>query len=249
MKRNVTAVPEEVVGLRVNDRAVATWSCSPVAIEALAAGRLLTLGYVRSAADLLSIQVTVENGRRMIDAAIRPDAEAAGREDEDHRRSHGCGLRFLIDCRPDRLPARPTGEAAAGRAPVQDLATFPGLFRELFERSPSRKDGGGHHTAAVSDGDRLLHVYEEVGRHNGADKALGAALLAGLDLRALGLLTTARISGEMSEKAARAGLSWVASRSVPTTLAVAIAGSAGIPLVARAASPDARVFAPTGAGA
>lgn len=247
MKRNVTAVPEEVVGLRVNDRAVATWSCSPVALEALAAGRLLTLGYVRSVADLLSVRVAAGGGTRVIDAAVRPDAEAAGREDDDHRRSHGCGLRFLIDCRPDRLPAGPAARTGAGWAAVQDMESFPALFRELFEHSPSRKDGGGHHTAAVSDGNGLLHVYEEVGRHNGADKALGAAFLDGLDLGALGLLTTARISGEMAEKAARAGLAWVASRSVPTTLAVAIAGSAGIPLVARAASPDARVFAP-GAG-
>jgi FdhD protein len=81
-----------------------------------------------------------------------------------------------------------------------------------------------------------------VGRHNGVDKAIGAALLAGADLGALGLLTTARISGEIAEKAARAGVAWVASRSVPTTLAVELAATAGLPLVARAGSPDARVF-------
>jgi FdhD protein len=81
-----------------------------------------------------------------------------------------------------------------------------------------------------------------VGRHNGADKAIGGALLAGSALRGLGLMTSARISGEIAEKAARAGLAWVASRSVPTTMAVEIASAAGIPLIARAAARDARVF-------
>lgn len=243
MTRPVEAVPEEVVSLRVNGRPVATWSASPEALEALGAGRLLTLGYIRSAADIVAIRITREGVEHVIDARVPPAAEAAGREDEEHRREHGCGLRFLMDCRPDRLPARTAG---AGGAPA--LEPFPALFRELFDRSPSRKEGGGHHTAAISDGERLIHVFEEVGRHNGADKALGAALLDGLDLGALGLLTTARISGEMAEKAARSNVAWVASRSVPTTLAVAVASAARVPLVGRAASPDARVFLPDPAG-
>jgi FdhD protein len=237
MRRSVEAVPEEVVRLTVNGRNVTTWSCSPAALDALCAGRLLALGYIRSAADILSIQAIREVDGHTLDARVTADAEAAGREDQEHRREHGCGLRFLMDCRPDRLPAR-YDQAAI------DTGPFTELFRELFERSPSRKDGGGHHTAAVSDGARLIHVYEEVGRHNGADKAIGAALLDGPGLAGLGLLTTARISGEMAEKAARAGLAWVASRSVPTTLAVELASAARVPLIGRAASSDARVFAP-----
>ena len=55
------------------------------------------------------------------------------------------------------------------------------------------------------------------------------------------LVTTARISGGMAAKAARAGLPWIASRSVPTTLALEIASLAGITVFARAAGPDARV--------
>ena len=70
----------------------------------------------------------------------------------------------------------------------------------------------------------------------------GAAVLEGADLRTLGLVTTARISGRIAAQAARAGLAWIASRSVPTTLALEIAGVAGIPVVARAPSPEARVF-------
>jgi FdhD protein len=237
MPRTVAPVPEEMVRLHVNGHRVATWSCSPAALEALAAGRLLSLGYVRRAGDLTTLDVSLEDGVHRIDAEVAAESAADGAGQADHRASHGCGLRFLVDCRPDLLPVRPAASAPP------DLAGFPELFRQLFERSPSRQETGGHHTAALARGARVLHVHEEVGRHNGADKAIGAGLLAGLDLSDVGLLTTARISGEIAEKAARAGLAWVASRSVPTTLAVEIATAAGLPLVARAASPDARLFA------
>jgi len=242
MKRAVVAVPEEVVRLRVNGSDVATWTCSPEALEALAAGRLRALGFIRSTADLSSVEVGREPGALTIDARVPAAAVARAEEEAEHRRRHGCGLRFLIDCRPDLVPARPSNSGAQASLPTGDA--FPALFRDLFQQSPSRKEGGGHHTVALSDGETLVHVHEEVGRHNGVDKAIGAALLAELDLHSYGLLVTARISGEIAEKATRAGLAWVASRSVPTTLAVEIASAAGLRLVGRAASPDARIFGP-----
>ena len=46
--------------------------------------------------------------------------------------------------------------------------------------------------------------------------------------------------------AAMPPLAWVASRSVPTTLALEVARAAGLPLVARAPGKDARVYLPAG---
>lgn len=214
-----------------------------MALEALGAGRLLSLGFLRNADDLTGLVVSVEAGVHRIDADVGPEAAAEGLGQAEHHARHGCGLRFLVDCRPDLLPPRPAGST------MPELSDFPELFRQLFERSPSRQATGGHHTAALVRGAEVLHVHEEVGRHNGVDKAIGAGLLAGLELSVVGLLTTARISGEIAEKAARAGLAWVASRSVPTTIAVEIATAAGLPLVARSASPDARRFAGPSAAA
>lgn len=231
-------VPEEPVRLRVNGLPLATWSASPAALEALGAGRLLATGFVRQRADIRALEaLPPEAGIHRIHAEVPPEHAAAAIREREHRREHGCGLRFLLDCQPELLPAR------SGDGPgVPEPDAFQNLFRELFDRSPSRKTTGGHHTTGLSDGRRLIHVHEEVGRHNGVDKAIGAALLADHDLRGLGLITSARISGEIAEKAARAGLAWVASRSVPTTMAVEIAATAGMPLIARAAGKDARIF-------
>lgn len=237
-ERSTEPVPEVPVRLWVNGSPVAVWTCSPVALDALGAGRLLALGYVRDSRDLLGVAVPpAEEGVHRIEVEVAPDRVSAAVDEREHRREHGCGLRFLVGCRPDLLPSR-----SSAPPPLPEPGAFPALFRELFDRSPTRKTTGGHHTTALVDAHRLLHVHEEVGRHNGADKAIGSALLEGGALAGLGLLTTARISGEIAEKAARAGLAWVASRSVPTTMAVEIAGATGLALVARAPGRDARVF-------
>jgi FdhD protein len=118
------------------------------------------------------------------------------------------------------------------------------LFRSLFEVAP-RGELGGLHAAALTDGVELLFAIDEVGRHNAVDKVIGQAILAGVPTSGLGLILTSRISGEIALKAARAGLNWIASRSVPTTLALEIAAVAGLQILARATSREPRLHIPT----
>ncbi|MDP3909695.1 MAG: formate dehydrogenase accessory sulfurtransferase FdhD, partial [Gemmatimonadales bacterium] len=75
------------------------------------------------------------------------------------------------------------------------------------------------------------------------------AVLAGAPLPGRGLLVTGRISAELAFKAARAGLAWVATPSVPSTLALTIASGTGMVLVGRAVSGEPHVHRPGGEGA
>jgi FdhD protein len=110
------------------------------------------------------------------------------------------------------------------------------LFKELFGRGARYQSTGGIHAAALTDGAALLHHAEDIGRHNAVDKVIGAALLAQRPVAGLALLVTGRISAELAFKAARAGLGWIATPSVPSTLAGTIAQRAGMILVGRAVS-------------
>ncbi|HEX6589700.1 MAG TPA: formate dehydrogenase accessory sulfurtransferase FdhD [Longimicrobiales bacterium] len=130
----------------------------------------------------------------------------------------------------------------ARRSPPRDL---PAAFREMYARARRYHESGGIHAAAVFRDGELVAFAEDVGRHNAVDKAIGAAARAAHALHECGLVTSARVSGEMARKCAQAGLGWIASRSVPTTLALANAARAGVTIVARAASPEARAFPPT----
>jgi FdhD protein len=78
------------------------------------------------------------------------------------------------------------------------------------------------------------------------DKVMGAALQDGRSPQGLILLVTGRISGELGYKAARAGISCVATPSVPSTIAVQIAKAAGMLLVGRAVSGHPQRHLPTG---
>jgi FdhD protein len=87
------------------------------------------------------------------------------------------------------------------------------------------------HTSALSDGERLLLVAEDVGRHNTIDKLRGLALMQGVDTHDCILLSSGRISSEMLNKAAKMDVPVVASRTSPTSLSVALAQAWGIALI------------------
>ena len=71
---------------------------------------------------------------------------------------------------------------------------------------------------------------EDVGRHNALDKAIGKAFLKGeLEQIRVGAMSS-RLSFELVQKAARAGLEIMVSMSRPTALAVELAESLNMTL-------------------
>jgi FdhD protein len=118
------------------------------------------------------------------------------------------------------------------------------LFRELFAHGRRYNETGGIHAAALTDGTTLHFHAEDIGRHNAVDKAIGAAVLARRPVAGGGLLVTGRISAELAFKGARAGLAWLATPSVPSTLALRVAATAGMTLVGRAVSGTPHVHGP-----
>ncbi len=232
-----TAVPEAPFWLEINGRRTQPWSCLPDRLDALAVGWLLAEGYLAPGDPVPAVDTVVDDGVFGARVALPEEWAARVEVELEHRREHGCGLLHYVRCDRSRFRrARPTGGP-----PDTDFAA---LFRELYAAADRYHDTGGLHSAALSDGHELWFQVEEVGRHNAVDKTIGLALLGGRVPDGLGLVSTARISGEIALKAARAGLAWIASRSVPTTLALAIAEVAGISIVARAAGKNARVYRP-----
>jgi len=104
-------------------------------------------------------------------------------------------------------------------------------MRELFAAAVNYRSSRGIHGAALADGDHLLVVAEDVGRHNAVDKVKGEALLKGIPTTDRILLSTGRISSEMLLKAARMEVPLVASRTSPTEMAVSLAEQLGITVV------------------
>ncbi len=220
--------------LEVNGRPVAVWSCTPDAYEALAVGRLVGAGYLRPGDPVPALEVDASDGAAAVRVGLPAEVAKRAGAEAAHLREHGCGLLHYVVCDPGLIAGAPHG-------PLPD-PDWSALFAELYGLGSERPSGV--HAAALSDGRDLAFRVEEVGRHNAVDKAVGLAMLDGVAPEGLGLVVSSRISGEIALKAARSGVSWIATRSVPTTLALRITGTAGLPVVARAVGSDPRLYLP-----
>lgn len=232
------AVEEVAVWLEINHHPAVTWMCTPDLLEELALGWLFGEGFIRAIDDVRLRPCATDLG---FWAEIDP-AEVA-RVEATERKSvlaSGCGAvsTFLAD------PSTVVAGALRGSAPDRD--SLRGLFKSLFQRGARYRDTGGIHAAALTDGAELLAHAEDIGRHNAVDKVIGGCLLVRRPPEGLGLLVTGRISAELASKAARAGIVWVATPSVPSTLAVEIGRRAGMVLVGRAVSGSPQLWLPAG---
>jgi FdhD protein len=136
-----------------------------------------------------------------------------------------CGKTALEDVeqRVDPVAAGPT-------VPASTLVSLPARLAEhqrVFDAT------GGLHAAArfAADG-TLLELREDVGRHNALDKLVGHAFLErALPLSNEIVLVSGRVSFELVQKAAIAGVPVVCAVSAPSSLAVSAAERFGVTIV------------------
>jgi FdhD protein len=125
-----------------------------------------------------------------------------------------CGKTALddVEVRCDAVASGPTVAASIVRA----LPSRLGEAQAVFDMT------GGLHAAATFRADgTLVSVREDVGRHNAVDKLVGEAVLARqLPLSELILMVSGRLSFELVQKAAVAGIPMLCAVSAPSSLAV-----------------------------
>jgi FdhD protein len=115
---------------------------------------------------------------------------------------------------------------------VVPASLIPTLARRLGEAQRVFAQTGGLHAAALFRPDGELEALrEDVGRHNAVDKIVGHVLLQHrLPLDRGVLMVSGRLSFEIVQKAAVAGVPIVAAVSAPSSLAVDAAGRLGVTL-------------------
>jgi len=85
-----------------------------------------------------------------------------------------------------------------------------------------------HSAGLFMEGKKPIAITEDLGRHHALDKAVGAGLLKGFDLTKCLAASTGRQPTEMIYKCRNAGIPIIATKGVPTSLAVEIAKQNGI---------------------
>jgi FdhD protein len=223
-------VTEEPMEIRVHG---AGQEAEPIAVTMrtpghdfeLAVGLCRTEGLLLSADDLAEVRYCVadEPGQdqeyNVVTVATRRPVDLG-----DHRRvvaaSSSCGI-----CGKTTLDEVAIGCDAVGPGPVITRSTLLQLPDTLRSSQAVFDATGGLHAAGLfSPSGELRVLREDVGRHNAVDKLVGHALMSGtLPLSDSILMVSGRLSFEIVQKAAVAGIPIVGAVSAPSSLAVATA--------------------------
>ncbi len=209
---------EEIALTLYVDRAeLATMLCTPEKLNFLIAGFLRSEGLIETLNDIALMRVCDEE--QVADVRLmRPRMLGSKRI-----LTSGCGGGVTFDEGSDVS----TVASSLLVSPAQIL----GRMRQMLQAFGGRAEQGGTHVSALSDGEELLVVSRDVGRHNTLDKIWGQCLFQSIQTAGRMLLTTGRLSSEMVVKSAKMGVPVAVSINSPTSRAVELGRKLGITLV------------------
>ncbi|GAA0858225.1 formate dehydrogenase accessory sulfurtransferase FdhD [Aliiglaciecola litoralis] len=135
-----------------------------------------------------------------------------------------CGQQSIEWMCDDLVPIDDSARISLSSNTIKQLSAQLGQNQPLFSAT-----GGMHGAALVNQAGIIYSVFEDVGRHNALDKLVGAnlQLLPGL----FGVVLSGRVSFEMVQKAARAGISMIVAMGAPTSLAIELCQECDITLI------------------
>ncbi|HZC45662.1 MAG TPA: formate dehydrogenase accessory sulfurtransferase FdhD [Candidatus Acidoferrum sp.] len=224
---------EEPLEIRLAGRRFTLTMRTPGHDEELAAGFLFAEGFINDASELGEIRRV--RGRKgapelnAIDIVLNVPADGLrARLKRNFVMSSSCGVCGKTSIDSIRRRVEPASDSA--RVAPNTLLAIPEKLRagqRVFAAT------GGLHGAAIFTLDgTMLAIREDVGRHNAVDKVIGYALTnAMVPLAHHIMMVSGRLSFEIVQKAAAAGVPILAAVSAPSSLAVDLAEEIGTTLI------------------
>lgn len=217
---------EEPVEFRMGGVPIAVLMRTPGHDEELARGFALTEGIILRPDELAIVQALP--GREGAGRYELVPSEGIEIDPEQFRRNlystSSCGVcgKASIDAVRVASPPLPDGPMVPADLLVGLMESMRGAQRGFDET------GGLHAAAAFTPDGRLVVVREDVGRHNAMDKLVGFLSSRRWPLGEMVVTVSGRVSFELVQKAAVAGLSVLAGVSAASSLAVDLADEVGL---------------------
>lgn len=240
-RRKPTFIPgERSLTIYLDKREVVTLMTLGSAPEALVLGYLRNQRLVESPADIESIQVDWETDS----AAVKTRRSTVDIDAITSKRvvTTGCGQGTMFgglmeDMAQIRLPEGPKLHQAA----IVDL------LEQIRAHETIYKKAGSVHACAVfeRDGDnkaRLIHLIEDVGRHNAVDSISGLMWLVNRPGENLIFFTTGRLTSEMVIKGAQMGIPFLLTRSGVTQMGLELARKTHLTLLSRCSGKHFEIY-------
>ena len=199
----------------------------------LAVGFLWTEGLISAADEVAGVEVGDPGALAQPDDVVlvrlRHPFDASRVAERHFVATASCGIcgKASIDEVVVRSDPLPPGRPIVERAVLIELPDRLRAAQRAFATT-----GGLHASGLFTPAGELVTLREDVGRHNALDKLVGAEFLAGrVPIHDRVLLVSGRVSFEIVQKAAVAGIAFLAAISAPSDLAVEAAGRLGLTLV------------------
>jgi FdhD protein len=194
-------VSEFHINIMLNNRKMITLPCSPVDLDSLAIGYLISEGLVSSKSEINNIIINKETasvqvktiGERIPETRF-PDIKVESN--------------FKIS--PDEVY---------------------NLMDKFVRHSLIFQATGGVHSAALCDKQNIIIFKEDIGRNNTIDKLFGECVLKDISIDERVVVVSCRMSSEILLKIARRKIPVIISKSPPTDLGVKLADEMGITLL------------------
>jgi FdhD protein len=240
-RQKSTFIPgERSLTIYLDKREVVTLMTLGAAPEALVLGYLRNQRLVESADDIESIQVDWDTDS----AAVKTRRSSVDIDAITSKRvvTTGCGQGTMFgglmeDMAQIRLPEGPKLHQAA----------IVNLLEQIRSHETIYKKAGSVHACAVferagSDHVKLLHLIEDVGRHNAVDSISGLLWLAKRHGEDLIFFTTGRLTSEMVIKGAQMGIPYLLTRSGVTQMGLELAKKTHLTLLSRCSGKHFEIY-------
>jgi len=207
-------IVEQPVDLVVDNKILLTFYCSPLELDALALGFLWNEGLISDLSEIKNLSINSNNTRINV-TLLNP----TNKHQSLLRTSTGITIK---------------GENEKGQLDnpfTINAEKLIHLYDEFSSNQILHKSAGGFHSAALSDGERINILVEDLGRHNCIDKISGRFILDRKHFTPQIIFLSGRISSEMIHKVLRLKAPVIVSRTTPTARAVEIADASGVTII------------------
>ena len=215
---------ETAFTLFVNGNVLVSLLCSPIELDAMAIGFMLSEGILTDREALRAIKVDETSSSVYVELSDLPE----NWDSLFHKKTitSGCGQGVTFTDASNLSPL------SQRRTPLTiSSSSIKELLKKFREMSELYVNTGGVHSAAFTDGKDILLFAEDIGRHNAVDKLIGKAFLRGLVMTDKILLSSGRISGEIMTKVVRNRIPVLISRTAPTCMSITYAENNGVTLI------------------
>lgn len=236
-----TILEEGLLEVYINEVLSLKMVCTPSELSALVVGHLYTEGRITGTEDIRTLYVCAQGNRARV-LTSRPLTEI--RKPLEIR---------ACDCGEEGVLGRAALRSGPEINPADILPDFDWEPRWIYHLAQAFRAGAplyeqthGIHSCYLMKDDEILYVCEDIGRHNALDKAIGRALIDGVDLTQCVLFSSGRIPDDMMEKVIRARVPLLASNAVPTNRAVDLARRYHVTLICTARHDSMNIFSGKG---